>query len=79
MNFIGDRNADGRLPAPPPGSNLSFSPTGVITFPGAPLTYDDPNFEHGDPAANQRAVFGPDPNLSPQPPAGPVPPYEVSE
>lgn len=78
INFIGDRNEQRLLPAPPAGSGLSYAPSGVITFPHTPLTYVDPSFAGGDPAANQRAVFGPDFNRSPQPPAGPVPPYVES-
>ncbi|APR87668.1 hypothetical protein A7982_13017 [Minicystis rosea] len=79
INFIGDRNELRRLPAPPAGSNISFSPTtGVMTFPHAPLTFNDGNFAGGDAAENQRAVFGPNQNLTPQPPAGPVPPFKES-
>lgn len=76
INFIGDRNEDNRLPAPPAGSNISFSTAGVLSFPGVPLTFNDPDFANADADANARAVFGPDFNLTPQPPAGPKPPFE---
>lgn len=72
MNFIGDRNADGRLNTTT-GGGLTVDPaTDAITFPDAPLTFDDPAF---DAAFNERAVYGADPETSPQPPAGPLPPY----
>ena len=77
MMFTGDRNADGRLPNPGPGTGITVAPNGVFTFPNAPLTFTDPDFE--DDVANQRAVFGPDFNKSPQPPAGPQPPYDEED
>lgn len=80
LNFIGDRNADGRLDVAPVGG-ITVAANGVITFPIVPLTFDDPNFPAigaDDAAANERAVFGPDFNLLVQPPAGPVPPFEES-
>ncbi len=70
MNFIGDRNADGRLSVSP-ASNIAVGPNGVLTFPAAPLTFSDPNF--GTTPENQRAVFGPDFNKSPSRPPGPIP------
>lgn len=76
LNFIGDRNEQGRLRVPAADTGIVVAANGVFTFPHAPLTFDDPAF--GDAAANERAVFGPDFNKSPQPPAGPQPPYEES-
>ena len=75
MMFIGDRNAEGRLPNPGPGP-ASPSPTASSPSPSA-VDLHRPDFE--DDVANQRAVFGPDFNKSPQPPAGPQPPYDEDE
>jgi Multicopper oxidase len=77
MFFIGDRNADGHLDAQASAvGDIIVAPGGSITFPDAPLRFHDPNFAQGDAAANERAVYGPDSNLSPQPPDGPQPPFE---
>ena len=75
MFFIGDRNANRRLNVQPVGG-IIVAPDGSITFPHAPLTFHDPNFAGGDPAANERAVYGPDFNLSPQRADGPNPPFD---
>jgi hypothetical protein len=77
MFFIGDRNANGRLNARAAAvGDIVVAADGSITFPHAPLRFDDPNFAGGNATANQRAVYGPDFRLSPQPPDGPQPPFE---
>lgn len=75
LMFIGDRNADGLLRPPAPGTEIVVN-HGVFTFPEAPLTFNDPAC--GNVRDNARAVFGPDFNKSPQTPAGPQPPYKSS-
>ena len=76
MFFIGDRNADARLNTRAASvGDIIVAPGGSITFPDAPVRFSDPNFVQGDTAANQRAVYGPDPNRSLQPPDGPQPPF----
>ena len=45
----------------------------LFNFPNVPVTYLDPTFGA---AYNEASVSGTDPDVSPQPPAGPVPPFE---
>lgn len=77
--FIGDRNANGQLDVMDGLGGLRVGAGGEITFPMAPITFDDPNFPTigaNDAAANERAVYGADTNQPVLPPAGPIPPYE---
>jgi len=71
VNFTGDRNEDARL-ATATGNGLVVE-NNIISFPNTPLTFNDPEF---DAAFNERAVHGADPETSPQPAAGPLPPFE---
>jgi len=94
MNFTGDRNANGRLPAPPAGSGITVGPDGkVFTFPMAPIAFevarpaDVP--PQGSPdnativavlgAEYVDQVHGANKDISPNPAGGPRPPFEETE
>lgn len=89
MNFIGDRNADGKLPAPPAGSGITVGSGGVFTFHQAPLAFEEARPadvpEAGNPdnqdivaALGQdylvRSIFGADPELTGDGPVSVQPP-----